>query len=81
VTELVFDIHLEVDPVRLAGEHDPTQVVAELSRHAAEEQCLERGATLRHPDPREVHVHKAIKPLTGQTVLLVATRWVADGPA
>jgi hypothetical protein len=81
MSEFVFDVHLEIDPLKLAGEYDPTRAVAELSRHVAEERCAERGATLRHPDPREVHVRQAIKPITGDVVLLVATRWIADGPA
>lgn len=80
MTELVLDVHLEIDPLKLAGEYDPARAVAEISRLAAEAQCAERGATLRHPDPREIHVRQAITPLTGDVVLLVASRWIADGP-
>lgn len=81
MAELVLDIHLEFDADVLNGERDPTRVVAEMSRRAAEEQCSERKATLRHPDPRDVVVRRAIQPTTGIPVLLVATRWVADGPS
>jgi hypothetical protein len=78
--EVVLDIHLEVDPLRLASERDPARAVAELSRQAAETQCAERRAQLRHPDPREVVTRRALDATTGRDVLLVATRWVADTP-
>lgn len=80
MAELYLDVHLELDPFVLAGVIDPTQTVAELARHEAEERCLVAGATLRHPEPSDVVVRQALKPLTGEAVLLVATRWVADGP-
>jgi hypothetical protein len=80
VVELVLDIHLELDPVALAQEPDPTRAIAELSRQAAEVQCLERSAQLRYPDLRDVEVRRALQPVTGDEVLLVASRWVADGP-
>lgn len=80
MAELVLDVHLELDPLRLAGEKDPTRTIAELSRREAEERCAAAGARLRHPDPREVVAHQAISATTGRDVMLVATRWVADGP-
>lgn len=80
MAELYLDVHLELDPITLGGQADPTRIVAELARHQAEEQCLLRGARLRHPEPVDVHVRHAIVPLTGAAVVLVATRWVADGP-
>lgn len=76
--ELLFDIHLEIDPLQLAKERDATQTIAELSRRAAEDHALEHRLTLRHPDPREVHTARALDPLTGTDVFLVATRWLAD---
>jgi hypothetical protein len=79
VADLILDVHLEFDPAVLAKEYNPTQVIAEASRRAAEEQCRERGARLRHPDPREVVTKRALVPTTGGDVLLVATRWVVDG--
>lgn len=79
MAELLLDVHLELDPETLMLERDPTQAIAELSRAEAESQCRERGAVLRHPDPRDVVVQRAMKPTTGTDVLLVATRWLADG--
>lgn len=76
--EVVLDVHLEFDPFALAKERDATRAIAEASHHAAEAQCAERGARLRHPDPREVVSRSAVDALTGDEVLLVATRWVAD---
>lgn len=80
MAELLLDVNLEFDPIALGTERDPTRTIAEASRHAAEEKCREAGARLRHPDPREAVARKALKPQTGEEVLLVATRWVADGP-
>ncbi|MCA1569316.1 MAG: hypothetical protein LC798_03130 [Chloroflexi bacterium] len=80
MAELLLDVHLEFDPVALAAERDPTQTIAEASRHVAEERCAEQGATLRHPDPRDVTAQRATSLTTGADVLLVATRWLADGP-
>lgn len=80
MAELVLDVHLEFDQRALADDANPTRAVAEASRRAAEEQCANAGATLRHPDPHDVVVKEALKPETGEEVLLVATRWVADGP-
>lgn len=79
MADLILDVHLEFSPLALATEHDPTRAIAEASRAAAEIQCTERGARLRHPDPRDVVTKRALHPLTGEDVLLVATRWVADG--
>lgn len=78
MAELILDVHLEFDPVALALAYNPTQMIAEACRAAAEAQCVERRATLRHPDPRDVMTRRALAPLTGIDVLLVATRWVAD---
>jgi hypothetical protein len=80
MADLLLDIHLEVDPAALAGERRPDQAVAELSRTEAERQCTERGARLRHSAPAEVLVSNALSPTTGDDVLLVASRWVVDGP-
>lgn len=73
-----LDVHLELDPLALAQEHNPTQTIAEASRHEAERLCAERGMRLRHPDPREVVTKRALVPHTGQDVMLVASRWVVD---
>ncbi len=81
MAERVLDVHLEFDPAALSLEHDPVQTVAEASRHEAESQCAQHLATLRHPDPREVISRHANDILTGRPVLLVSTRWIADGPA
>ena len=80
MAELVLDVSMEFDPLALAKEYDPTRTVAEIMRHEAEEKCANRRATLRHPEPREVITRQAIDAVTGQPVLLVATRWLADGP-
>lgn len=74
----VLDIHLELDPRALATEPDPTQAIAEASRRAAEAVCERQRMRLRHPDPREVVTKRALVPVTGEDVLLVATRWIAD---
>lgn len=79
--ERILDVCLDFDPLRLAREVDPTRMIAETSRLVAEEKCAAAGATLRHPDPREVHASSGIDPLTGDEVLLVSTRWVVDAPA
>ena len=81
MAELLLDVHVEFNADALDSEHDPTRIVAEASRHAAEEECLRRRASLRHPEPREVVVRRGIQAVTGDPVLLVATRWVADGPS
>lgn len=80
MAELLLDVQLEFDADALDREHDPTRTVAEVSRLHAEEECHRRKATLRHPEPREVIARPALNALTGAPVLLVATRWVADGP-
>lgn len=80
MAELVLDVHLELDPVSLFAERDPTRAVAEIARREAETKCAERGARLRHPEPREVIVRRALDAITGDSVMLVATRWLADGP-
>ncbi len=81
MAERVLDVHLEFDPDALALERDPVQVIAEISHRSAVERCDRDFATLRHPDPREVISRQAIDAVTGRPVLLVATRWIADGPA
>jgi len=75
----LLDVHLELDPLSLADEPDPTRTVAELSRREAEARAAERNVRLRHPEPVEVVTRKALKPETAADVLLVATRWVCDG--
>lgn len=80
MAELVLDVYLELDPLALARQPDPTRAAAELSRLAAERKCDEARAVLRHPDPRNVVVKRASDLATGAEVLLVATRWLADGP-
>lgn len=80
MADLVLDVHMEFDPVALAKTRNATREIAEASRRAAEDQCRERGAVLRHTEPREVVTRKAIKAITGTDVLLVSTRWLADGP-
>lgn len=81
MAELVLDVHLEFDPTELYKQRDPTRVVAEASRVQAEVESSAKGARLRHPDPRDVVVKRATDAATGDDVLLVATRWLADGPA
>lgn len=79
MAERFFDIHLEVDPAALDRQRDPTRTVAELSRRAADGHCAEHRLVLRHPDPREVVVKTAVDAVSGLPVMLVASRWVADG--
>lgn len=78
MAELTLDVHLELDPLHLNAERDPVRAIAELSHRAAEEQAQAAGARLRHGDPIEVESKRAIRPLTGDEVLLVATRWICD---
>lgn len=80
MADLLLDVSCEFDSLALARERDPKRTIAEVSRHVADEQARERGATLRTSDPREVVIRKATKAVTGADVLLVASRWVADGP-
>lgn len=80
MAELLLDIHLDFDVMSLAGDHDPTRTVYEASQRAAVEECSRRGATLRHSDPRQTVIKTAQDPLTGRDVLLIGTRWIADGP-
>lgn len=81
MAERVLDVLLEFDPDALSHEHDPTRAIAEVARHAAEDECARQRAVLRHPDPRELIVREAVNAETGGPVLLVSTRWIADGPA
>lgn len=71
------DVHLEVDAARLAmikrdrwGRH-----LLELACHVAQEKCGDAGAILRADAEPELHIKRAIKPLTGTEVILVACRW------
>lgn len=81
MTERVLDVFLELDPDALSREYDPIRAVAEAARRAADVECERQVSTLRHPEPREVIVREAIDAVTGRPVLLVSTRWIADGPA
>lgn len=81
MAERVLDVLLELDPDALGREHDPTRAVADAARRAADDECERQSATLRHPEPREVIVREATDAISGCPVLLVATRWIADGPA
>lgn len=76
--ERIMDVHCEFDLLKLMVERDPTRTIAEVSKRTAEEQAALVGGTLRHPDPREVIVKRAMTPF-GNDVFLVATRWVVDG--
>lgn len=77
VVDRLLDVSCEFDALALARERDPKRTIAEVSRHVAEEQARGRGGVLRHSEPREIIVHKALTP-TGSDVLLVASRWVVD---
>lgn len=76
----MFDIHLELDPLHLARERNPTRTIAELAHREAEHYAANHGLVLRHPDPREIHVGNGISKATGRDVTLIATRWIADRP-
>lgn len=80
MAEHVLDVHLDFDTLHLALERDATRTVYEASQKAAEEEAARRGCTLRHPDPRETVLKHGKDPTTGRDVLLVGTRWIADGP-
>lgn len=77
MADRLFDVHLELDPLRLAREKDPTRTIAELSYHAAVEHADANGLRLTDPEPREVHVRQGLGAQTGRDVMLVATRWRA----
>lgn len=72
-----MDVHLELDPLALKREHDPTRTIAEAAHHAAQEQAIATGVHLRHTHPIDVYARTAVTP-TGTDVLLVATRWTID---
>ena len=81
MAELYLDVHLELDPAELYAQADPTRAVAELSRRKAESEASLRNAVLRHPEPIDVYSRPGVERLTGKRVVLVATRWIADGNA
>lgn len=75
----LLDVHLDFDPHLLPLDKTAaTRTVYEASHKAAENAAAQEGRFLRHPDPRETVIKAAQHPLTGQDVLLVSTRWVAD---
>lgn len=77
---ILLDIHLELDPHEFARLTNPIRFLAELARDRAEEAALLKGAVLRHREPAEVYSRPGIEMPSGRSVVLVATRWVADGP-
>lgn len=84
--EQFLDVHVELDPAKLAEARHPDQLAAEVSRALAEEVVAGiPGARLRHSVPVEVRVHTAYRPLDtpegpAGDVVLVASRWVVDTP-
>ena len=79
MTDHLLDVHLDFDPVLLPLDRKAaTRTVYEASHKAAVDAAATEGRTLRHPDPRETVIKAATHPITGQDVLLVSTRWLAD---
>lgn len=75
----LLDVHMDFDPRLLPMDKKAaTRVVYEASHKAAEEHAAHDGKTLRYTDPRETDIRLGTHPITGQDVLLVSTRWVAD---
>lgn len=74
----ILDVHLDLDPLQLADHGDPTRAVYEMSRRVAQDKAAEAKGVLRYDDPRETLVKEGQHPITGQSVLLVSTRWVID---
>lgn len=75
----LLDVHLDIDPTLLPLDRKAaTRRVYELSHKAAVDAAATEGRFLRHPDPRETVIKAAQHPITGQDVLLVSTRWLAD---
>jgi hypothetical protein len=79
MAERILDVHIELDPVKLAKEQDMVKTVAMLSREAAEAEAEREHVILRHPDPSEVVLKQGVSVTTGKDVMMVATRWVGDG--
>lgn len=75
----LLDVHLDFDPHLLPiDKRAATRTVYEASHKAAEDTAAHQGRTLRYTDPRETVIKQATHPITGQDVLLVSTRWIAD---
>ena len=77
--DLFVDVLLEVPVRELAGVYDPTRVLYERMREAADAKCAESGARLRTDRAPEVHVREGRHPLIGD-MTLVASRWAAVAP-
>lgn len=75
----LLDVHLDIDPTLLPLDRKAaTRAVYQTSHQAAMDAAASEGRFLRHPDPRETVIKDATHPITGQPVLLVSTRWLAD---
>jgi len=66
--------------VNLESEHDPARLALEMTRETAERLCAENGARLRTDRDPEIVIRRAVKPVTGRDVVLVATRWPVLAP-
>jgi hypothetical protein len=78
--DLFIDVHLELNPVALAMQPDPTRYVMELSREVADGLAAEAGTRVRTDQAVEIITNRAMDPLTGSDVSLVAVRWPIDSP-
>lgn len=79
MSDNLLDVHLDIDPTLLPlDKRTATRAIYQASHKAAVDAAATEGRTLRHPDPREIVIKDADHPVTGQPVLLVSTRWLAD---
>jgi hypothetical protein len=59
---------------------DTEDLIMRKLKDEAERVCDEHRAQLRTETTPEIVTKEAIEPMTGEKVLLVATRWKVDGP-
>lgn len=76
---ILYDIHVELDPKALLAANDPTRVMREASRHAAEEHARLYNLTIIGDGPTDIMIGDAFNPVTARTIVAVATRWRAEG--
>jgi hypothetical protein len=75
-----IDVLLELNPAAVARSRDSARYVLELSRDVADQKCRVANAELRTDRRPEILTSKAVDPLTGLDVILVASRWAVVAP-
>lgn len=80
VRDAFLDVRLELDLVSLQAEADPSAFIIETARSEADRLCERSRAQLRTDRDPELVVEQGQHRLTGQSVLLVASRWAVRVP-